>query len=255
MEFLKSIYYKLLHFITLGKGVKININGFKLRFPTRYYRSFPADYEKDNYKFLRDNCKKNNVVIDVGAHIGLFSVCTASLTGNQGKIYAFEPTPSTFDLMQLTIKLNHLEETIFPVKAAVADKKGKTKFYMGSGVGDVANSLVNYNDNKHLGYDVDLISLDEFVVEKKIHVDFIKIDAEGAELSVLKGAKEILKSHRPVCILAMHPDSITKFGDSNETIWNYILDFNYSVYHNDKLMDKEAFCRERNLFDVYLMPA
>ena len=89
---LKEIIYKLIDIVTSGKGIKRNINGYTLRMPTRYFKYFPEDYEKENFTFL-GTCKKDDVVLDIGAHIGMFAVIASQITGKGGKVYAFEPAP------------------------------------------------------------------------------------------------------------------------------------------------------------------
>lgn len=251
----KEIAYKILNIFTFGRGMKIRVNGFTLRFPTRYFRRFPASYEADNYEFLRRHCGEGQTVIDVGAHLGLFSVCAWQCTGRKGKVYSFEPTPTTFALFQETIRINHAQEYIKPVQAAVASQKGKVTFYLGEGDINVSNSIVAHPDRKRTGYEVQMLALDEFVEENNTgKIDFMKIDAEGAEMSVLKGARKILTEHRPICILGMHPNSILKFGDSLKGIWDLIHEMGYRVEHEGSLMEEADFCGRQRLFEVHLLP-
>ena len=81
---LKEIIYKSLGIITAGKGINRKINGYTLRMPTRYFKYFPEDYEKENFTFLA-TCKKDDVVLDIGAHIGMFAVIASQITGKGGK--------------------------------------------------------------------------------------------------------------------------------------------------------------------------
>ena len=150
--------------------------------------------------------------------------------------------------------MNKFKDIIQPVNAAVADKKGTTKFYIADAAADNSNSLVNYRDNIHNEYTVQLLTVDDFVFENEIKLSFLKIDAEGAELSVLKGARRVLSEQRPICILAMHPKSIRKFGDSNEAIWDYICALNYRILRGNQKMEKMGFCNNSELFDVHLLP-
>ena len=79
----KKIYYFLLEIVTFGKGVKVTINGIKLKLPSKYYRLFPPVYEKENFDFFNKHIKKGSVILDIGANIGLFSVIFSKLS--QGK--------------------------------------------------------------------------------------------------------------------------------------------------------------------------
>jgi FkbM family methyltransferase len=237
-----------------GKGLKVSINNFFLKLPTRYFRYFPKDYEAANFNFLESVCKQGDAIIDVGAHFGLFSVRASQIVGSKGKVFAFEPAPSTFSILNKTVLINNVENIVVPIKAAMSDNNGQAKFYLSSTVGDVANSLVNYNDNVHMGYEVDLIKCDSFVQKKNIKVNFFKIDAEGAELSVLKGAEWVLREQKPYCILSMHPSSILKFGDSSEKIWNFLQGLNYYILVNNKNTSEAEFCGLKEMFEVHLIP-
>ena len=142
---LKEIIYKIINLITRGRGIKRTFNGNGVRIPTRYFRYFPKDYEKENLKIVNEYLKEGMFVIDVGAHFGLMSVIFGNKVRKSGRVYAFEPTPTTFSLLEQTIKNNSLSTIVFPVKAALSDKSGETVFYISDNDADNSNSLV---DNK-----------------------------------------------------------------------------------------------------------
>ena len=163
---MKELIYKLLDILSMGKGLKRTVNGHTLRLPTRYFKYFPKNYESENFEFLSNSCKPGAVVIDIGAHIGLFSVVASQITGKTGKVYAFEPAPDTFALLQKTIVINHEEQVIEPIQKAVGKENGKITFFITDNKADNANSLVNYRDESSLhGIDVTVTSVDDFVKE------------------------------------------------------------------------------------------
>ena len=90
---LKKVYHVVLDAITFGTGIPVVINNFRLKLPAKYCRYFPKDYEESSFKFFKKNAKQGGVTLDIGAHIGLYSVFFSKLTN--GKVYSFEPTPST----------------------------------------------------------------------------------------------------------------------------------------------------------------
>ena len=100
MNLLKQFTYFLIHVFTLGNGVKVRFSGFSVKLPSRYFRYFTENYEDENFSFLQKVAKPGHVVIDIGAHLGLFSVRAAQLVGDNGKVFAFEPAPSTFLLLK-----------------------------------------------------------------------------------------------------------------------------------------------------------
>lgn len=253
---MKELVYQLLDMASLGKGLKRTINGHTLRLPTRYFRYFPDKYESDNFEFLTDSCRPGAVIIDIGAHIGLFSVIASQVTGQKGKVYAFEPAPSTFQLLQKTLSINHNQSVIETFQKAVGRGIGKITFFISDGAADNGNSLVNYKEDRPLhGIEVDVTSVDAFVKEKKLNrLDFIKIDVEGAEYDTLRGAAETLQNLRPVCIVAIHPEAILAKGDRLEDIYDFIVSQRYRIMLNKKEFSKAALLTNKELIDLHIYP-
>lgn len=253
---MKEVVYKILDVFTRSKGLRKTINGFSVKLPTRYINYFPSDYEQENFEFLKQHVKTGDHVLDIGAHIGLFSTIAAKLTGNTGKVYAFEPAAETNSLLKQTISINQLENIIEPYQEAMGASSGKTTFYVSAVKGDNSNSLVSYKDDRELyAMDVNMFSIDDFVKNKNLaSLAFMKIDVEGAEYDTLCGAINTLKSLRPTCIVAIHPEPITAKGDSLEKIYDLVADCNYKIYYQQKILSKEVFCNNRELIDLHILP-
>lgn len=225
----------------------------KVRFPPRWSRYFLPEYESDNYTFLKNNLREGMHVIDIGAHIGLFSVCCAKLTGPSGKIICFEPTPGTFAILKETIRLNKCRN-ITASEVAVGSKAGKATFYISNTFeGCNANSLV-LNKKEAKGYEVAITTLDLVCSDHAVRPDLIKIDVEGAELEVLKGGDHTFKTIRPIIILGLHPSFIQVKGDSLAEIWELIKGYQYKVLLNGSEMDKKDFISQIDIFDVQCIP-
>lgn len=253
---IKKTGYALLETIYGTKGIARIINGVTIKLPVKYFRYFPADYEADNFQFLKENCKPANTVLDIGAHIGVFAVAAAKYVTGAGKVFAFEPTPSTNKLLQKTIQFNNLANVVFARNEAIGKETGKTTFYISDTEGDNSNTLISYLDDRKIHkLEVNVTSVDTFVEEMKIDkTGFLKIDAEGAELDVMKGAIKTLQQHRPACILSIHPNPILAKGDKLEDIYDLIQQLNYSITYNNKPIAKNEFCSNRELIDVHLLP-
>jgi len=257
--FLKNIYYRLLHIFTLGNGVPVTINNFRLKLPTRHYRMFPHDYEKSSFDFFRKHCKKGATTIDIGAHIGLYSVFFAKLTG--GKVYSFEPTPSTVDVLKETIRINKCNGQVTVIQAAVSEKPGTAVFFT-SKTEDVStsNSLVDFDlgeaYQREGSYEVTVTSVDEFVKDNNLTVNFLKIDAEGVELEVLKGARNTFLQQKPVAILGLHPFAYANKVSTLSQIWDLLVEYKLNILMNGKPISKEEFCHKDDfVYDVELLPA
>lgn len=253
---MKELIYRIINVLTFGKGLQKTFNGYSVRIPTRFINYFPSDYEKENFTFLAQHCNKGSVVLDIGAHIGLFSVIASEITGIEGKVYAFEPSPSTLGFLNKTIAINKRNNIIVPVQQAMSAEIGKLTFFVSDDKIDNSNSLVSYKDDRKLtGIEVEVNTIDNFVTKNKLDkVDFIKIDVEGAEYDTLRGGTEVFNTKKPVCILAIHPIPIKAKGDSLEDIFDYIEKLNYRILYNNKPMTKNAFCLNEEMIDLHLLP-
>lgn len=250
---IKKIYYSLLDLVTFGKGIPVLINNFKVRLPARYYKYFPKNYEEENFSFFKEHSKPGMTTLDIGAHFGLFAVFFQKISN--GVVYAFEPTRETLKVLKETVDINKCDSKIHVIEKAVDKEAGTANFFIHSTIGGRGNTLVR---DAKLGmtsssYEVQVTSVDLFVKEKGIEVGCIKIDAEGAELGVLKGAAETIKKWKPLILLSIHPEPIQSRGDSLQEIWEMLQQFGYKVLLDGKEMDQKSFCNATNLFDVHLI--
>ena len=253
MSQIKEIAYSVLNAFTFGRGIARKIGGETIRFPTRWSRYYEAEYEPETFAFFRENVKKGDTVLDIGGHIGLFAVVTARLVGNEGKVFSFEPTPFTRGVLKEVVELNGLSEIVEVRAEAVSSKSGQTVFFdTGDSISN-ANSLVKTERSK-VEIPITLTSVDEFVEEKGIQVNCLKIDVEGVELDVLSGARETFLKHRPVARLGLHPPFITQNGQSLDEIWEILEEYKMQVIFEGKPAEKDWFCSQPALFDVNLLP-
>jgi FkbM family methyltransferase len=251
-----KIIYEALEKITFGKGLPKTVNGVKVKLPAKYIRYFPSNYEAENFDFLKESIQPNSVVFDIGAHIGLFSIIAAKLIGNGAKIFAFEPAPSTQKVLNQTIAINHLQQNVIPVNAAMGKEPGSITFFVSDDEADNSNSLVSYKEDRKLhGIEVKVDNIDHFAAAQKLtQIGFIKIDVEGAEYDTLRGGIHVFKTLRPNFILAIHPEPIAKKGDKLEDIYNLLIQLDYSIEYNAQAMSKEAFCANKEMIDLHLRP-
>ena len=256
MQF-KKILYNFIDLVTLHRGINRRINGIPIRFPPRWSRYFEEDYEKENVLFFREHASHIRIIIDIGSHLGVMSVTMAKLAGPKSTLYCFEPTPATYRIFREVIELNHLEDRIIPFPDAVSDRPGQVEFYVTDIEGHNSNTLIKYRNGSgnETPVTVNTISVDEFKLHKNISkIDFLKIDAEGAEMKVLRGARKTFLKDRPFAILALHPIAIASAGDTLPAIWDLLTEYRYAVYLHSSLMSKDSFCHSTDLFDVHLTP-
>ena len=124
MGLLKETGYKMVDVVTLGRGVSRRISGEKVKFPARWSRWYDKNYEPETFDFLRENLTPGATVLDLGAHMGLFSVVMSRLVGERGIVYGFEPTPSTRNVLKEMIKINGCAHNVRVRNEAVSREKG-----------------------------------------------------------------------------------------------------------------------------------
>jgi len=151
------------------------------------------------YDRLR-NIGNNDVVIDCGAHIGIFTL-KAAKRARQGIVIAIEPHPFNCHLLELNVRLNALTNVII-VNSALAQKNGESgKLYLGPS--SEAHSIRLKRSSDFIG--VTTITLDSLVERFAFEsVDYIKMDVEGSELEAIEGGKKILKNTKYLVIGEIH---------------------------------------------------
>jgi FkbM family methyltransferase len=147
-------------------------------------------------RFSRE-VRTGDVVFDVGANVGSYSLLASRLCGPSGKVVAFEPLPANLEYLNRHIVANALTNVVV-VPAAVSDHRGRAAFH---GTQDrVTSRLASDGDIQ-----VDCVTLDELVAVSELPPpDCIKIDVEGEEAAVLRGAATIVQTKRPIIFLETH---------------------------------------------------
>jgi FkbM family methyltransferase len=165
-----------------------------------------ADYESNTLASLRNYLRPGMVCMDIGANAGFYTLLMARRVGQGGRVYAFEPTATTFCWLGQNIALNKLENVVAE-NVAVTDQAGTVEFRVGPPELTVYNSIseVSHPGAKAGRFErvfVPTISIDDYCARKKIdRVDCVKIDVEGAEFQVLKGMRRTLESNRDIVLL------------------------------------------------------
>ncbi len=197
-------------------------------------------------------CRPGDVVLDIGAHIGLFTVLLSRLVGPAGRVLSFEPTPYTCAVLRETIRLNSCQSNLEVYQRAVSRRTGRATFFDTGDVLSNANSLVRTHRSRG-EIAVDSITIDELVPRTEA-VRLMKIDVEGAELDVLRGARQTFANSRPAVYLELHPRQIRATGGSLEEIWDVLRDYRLTVYHNREGVCLEWFRAHEDLFNVQALP-
>ena len=199
-------------------------------------------YEETEAKIMEQKISKGDIVIDAGANIGLHTLNMAKIVGKTGKVFAFEPEITNFGILKKNIKLNNYTNIVAEHKA-VGEKDGIATLYRSNHPGmHKIDSKPQHSKDK---LNVDIISLDNFFNKNHIQpkIDFIKIDVEGFELSVLKGMKNILKNNKNIKILLelshnkLHEEDL-EYNSKYEELLDFLESFNFKKFCIDEENNK-----------------
>ena len=211
------------------------------------------DYEKNEMNYIGEYLKKCDClnVLDIGGNVGSFSLDLSAVEDSLS-FYIFEPIPNTYNKLLANIKLNDKEESKFNTyNIGLSDKEGSFDFYLPAT--DEAASMKPIEDEfyrkgsnemgEYTGKDkmekvVCLVdTVDNVVSSKGIdNIGFIKIDVEGNEKFVLKGAKETLSKYKPLVYCELLRIHSARFGYHPNEVIDYMAEFGYKCY---VMKDKE----------------
>lgn len=150
-------------------------------------------YEAGTLHIISQCLQKGDVFIDIGANIGLMSLLGAIEVGKSGSVYAFEPVPDTFGLLQTNLFINQIHN-VYALNFGLGSTKGEGKIYKYPDNRGM-NTFVKRNLSAQESTNVPIHTLDTFLKELNIDkVKMLKIDVEGWELEVLKGSMNLLSS-------------------------------------------------------------
>lgn len=183
------------------------------------------EYDRLTKSIMKKVIQKDSNCIDIGCHKGEILQFILKLAP-QGKHFAFEPIPYLYD--QLNVKFKN-QATILPF--ALSDKSGQTTFNLVknapaySGINKRKYAVENPEIEE---IQVELKQLDE-VIPAETKIDLIKIDVEGGEFDVLKGAKNILQNHHPILVFECGIGASEFYGTKPKEIFQYLTDLNYNI--------------------------
>jgi len=170
---------------------------------------------------------ESDVIIDVGANVGYYTLQLSQYLGNTGKIISIEPDPETCDTLKKNCQLNNLKNIIIH-NCAISSKTGVITLYKSethSGESSIYSTSI---ENKKSSISIPSYSLDDLLNTKYSKIDFIKIDVEGAELDVLKGGTKTLKITKKI-LIELHEDLLKKNKQNSEMILNLLKNNDFKI--------------------------
>lgn len=179
---------------------------------------------------------KGDVCIDAGANFGWYTTLIADRTGSQGSVHAFEPVPKTFAELQRNVSLNSERRNTFLNALALSESDSTATITLFDKQPTGHASLAR--KGKGVAIQCRTKSLDQYLAENEIeNVNFLKVDVEGAELDLLKGATRIFSQEvPPVIVMEMALEQSRHFGYLPNDLLNFILSMaDYHVFKIDEV--------------------
>ncbi len=189
-------------------------------------------YEPFETDLIQSRVKPGDTVLDVGANIGYYTLLFAKRVGPRGQVFAFEPEPDNFSLLEKNIRANDYRNVV-AVNAALSDRAGKLNLHVcDENRGD---HRIYLTDEKRLAVEVTALVADQYLDSLRADVQFVKIDVQGAEAKVLRGMQNLLRRSR-ACQVAMEfwPLGIDRAGDDVRQMLDLLAELGFSFQKIDE---------------------
>jgi FkbM family methyltransferase len=199
-------------------------------FKTSGYRAFieeryvlgPA--ETNVAEFLAENVWRGYTCIDIGAHFGYYTLLMALYVGDSGRVYAFEPQDNARDILERNLAINDLQKRVEALPLAVAEETGLVPW---EDRRFLTTSRIGKSGDRHQLWKSS-VSLDDFFAKRHISPQVIKVDVEGGEVGVLRGARQSLMEYKPKLIVEVHHSVIGDEGVGE--LWHLLDSLGYDIF-------------------------
>jgi FkbM family methyltransferase len=209
--------------------------------------SLKGVYSPFETEFVKKEIKKGDVVLDLGANIGYWTLVFARLVGNAGKVFAFEPDPANFAILKKNVEINGYQNVVLEQKA-VTNKTSKIKLYLAEEKND--NRIYDLIGNRK-SIEVDAVSLDDYFKNRNMKVDFIKMNIQGSEGLVVQSMTTLLQNANELKIMTeFAPNFLKDLGIESEEFLKTFLKHGFRIYDINpkkkkiKLMDLDTLLKK-----------
>jgi len=208
-------------------------------------------YELLITELIKNEVSSGDIVLDIGANIGYYTLIFSKLVGNRGMVYAIEPEPKNLELLYENIKMNS-RNNIKVIPKAISDKDKLTRLYLHpQNIGD--HRLYDSGDQRNY-VEVESITLNYYfnymIMDR--HVDFIKMDIQGSEFNAFIGMSKIIRANPSLKLITEYsPSMIEKSGADPKDFLLMLKDSNFEIYNIDEVENKIYRVRISELLDRY----
>ncbi len=207
-------------------------------------------YEPPLQQAFLNHLKPGDVVYDIGANVGFFTILAAKLVGSSGKVYAFEPAPENVAIVRRNLKQNNFSH-VTVIEKAVFSSTGTAELLLAKYAGGHTLATVGTPPDLDGSLAVQLVSIDYLVDRQEIEPPkFVKIDVEGAEIEVLKGMSQTISQFKPTIIYEVDDETKEALLAKKREIELFLENLNYKI----TLLDKSYSQITWNVENLLAMP-
>lgn len=189
-------------------------------------------YEEFATMIVKKIIKKGDVVIDLGANIGYYTLIFARIVGENGKAYAFEPEPLNVSLLKKNVEVNGYENVII-VNKAISNKTEKIKLYIDDE--NQGGHTLSATNTKSKSIQIETVTLDNYFKKGSNKIKFIKMDIEGSEARAIDGMQCMLKNNNELQMMTeFNPYLLNKSGTDPEKYLYSLMKFDYKIFEIDR---------------------
>jgi FkbM family methyltransferase len=233
------------------KGRKWQLTNLKSMVERALY--LDKEYDKPTEEFIHHFVKPGDVCIDVGANIGYFTALMSEKVGPSGMVKAFEASPIHFESLKMNMELNNSSNCELN-NFALGEKEGVVPIYTMNSTGSIVSDYKEHGIELKSKDFVPMKRLDDLMTSHK--VSFIKIDVDGNELQVLRGAERMLKNTKPmICVEICERTQLAGGSTSGELLF-YLQTLGYQFYldwnadRNSSIDDVIRISEEKTYIDI-----
>ena len=200
-------------------------------------------------ELIKKEIKKGYVVLDIGAHVGYYTLIFSKLVGEEGKVYAFEPHPGNFILLKKNVEMNGYRN-ITLVEKAVSNRNGKNKLYISENSTGIHRIYDTRDGRKFI--EIESIRLDDYFKSYNGRIDWIKIDIEGAEWAAIQGMPLLLEKNKNLKIVTeFSPIFLKEYGIQPEEYLKLLQKYGFRIYNLNEDKNKIEAYDVAELLKIY----
>lgn len=228
-EFQRALFEKSAVILNMGRAgeVKMFLNpddpGVSMRIAKER-----AWEPKETYWFMTV-LREGDTVVDIGANVGYYTLLGARIVGETGRIYAFEPDPVAFGILEKNVRINGLTNVVLEQKA-VSNEPGAIRLYLAAV--NKGDHKIYETDESRASIEIEAVALDDYFAGSKTAINFVKIDTQGAEGAIIEGMERIIRENDDILmVVEFWPFGLNGFGYDSDKFLAKLDAFGFDFFN------------------------